>query len=298
MKTDPLVSAVMVNLNNGRFIGEAIESVEHQTYSRWQLIIVENGSTDDSWEVIQSWMKREPRILSVRLSPGVSIPAGRNLALARARGDYIATLDSDDVWLPDRLSRQIEIMERAENEDIGVCGANCFQIDEQGKGIGRKEFPQTDAECRRSFWYRNPFCQSAALVRKVCFDELGAYDESFVLAEDLELWMRLGQAFRLHNLQDHLIQSRLSGRNVTLCKHREMVRQTLRARRRAYTRYGYSITLRGRVALGATWCTQWLPPSIVHRVFNRWVLGHRTNSRTGLGKETKPSPYPAALVNP
>src|ERR1044071_7898930 len=104
MKTDPLVSAVMVNLNNGRFIGEAIESVEHQTYSRWQLIIVENGSTDDSWEVIQSWMKREPRILSVRLSPGVSIPAGRNLALARARGDYIATLDSDDVWLPDRLS--------------------------------------------------------------------------------------------------------------------------------------------------------------------------------------------------
>src|SRR5205809_507181 len=94
--TNPLVSVVMVNYNNERFIGDAIESVVTQTYSRWELIIVENESTDDSWQVIQSWTKRETRIEAVRLSRGISIPAGRNLGLVRAAGEYIAALDSDD----------------------------------------------------------------------------------------------------------------------------------------------------------------------------------------------------------
>ena len=297
MTNDPLVSVLMLNQNNRRFIGEAIESVVLQTYSRWEMIIVENGSTDDSWEVIQDWANREPRIQTVRLTYAANIPAGRNLGLARVQGDYIATLDSDDVWLPERLSRQTEFMERSENTGIGVCGANCLLIDGEGLGIGRKEFPRTDAACRRAFWYRNPFCQSTTLVRKVCFDQCGIYDESFVLAEDLELWMRLGQVFRLHNAPERLVKFRLSGRNVTLRKHREMIRQTLRARRLASARYGYSIHLSGRIGFGLTWCMQWLPPGFVHRLFNRWVLGLGTNPRRVPGNGARSAPCPVVLGN-
>ncbi|MBI1178878.1 glycosyltransferase [bacterium] len=272
MKVRPLASIVMVNRNNGRFIGEAIESAVRQTYSRWEMIIVENASTDGSWEIIQCWANREPRIQAIRFSHRVGIPAGRNLALARTKGEYIATLDSDDVWLPERLTQQIEFMEHDENKAVGICGANCFLIDGEGMEIGRKEFPGSDAECRRAFWYRNPFCHSASLVRKSCFDKLGIYDESFELAEDLELWMRLGQFFRFYNTSEYLARFRLSGRNVTLLQHREMIRQTLRARRMAITRYGYTTDFAGRIAFAFTCCMQWLPPSLVHRLFYGLLL--------------------------
>jgi glycosyltransferase involved in cell wall biosynthesis len=200
MSTEPLVSVVLLNQNNAPFVGEAIESVVLQTHRKWEMIIVENASTDDSWEVIQAWMKRERRIRAIRLSRAVGIPAGRNMGLDLARGAYVAPLDSDDAWLPGLLCRQVEFMERVENAEIGVCGANSILIDCEGKEIGRKEYPQTDAECRRAFWYRNPCCHCAVLVRRICFEQFGVYDESFALAEDLELWMRLGQTFRLRNL--------------------------------------------------------------------------------------------------
>jgi glycosyltransferase involved in cell wall biosynthesis len=272
MSAEPLISVVVLNHNNGPFIGETIQSVVLQAYREWEMIIIENASTDDSWEIIQAWMKREPRIQAVRLSRAVSIPAGRNLGLVRARGIYIAPLDSDDAWLPELLCREVEFMERGENAEIGVCGANSILIDSEGTEIGRKDFPQTDAECRRAFWYRNPFCHCAVLVRRTCFDQFGVYDESFALAEDLELWMRLGQAFRLRNLPEHLARIRVSGRNVTRRKHRELIRQTLCARRLARARYGYSINLSGRIALVLTWCAQWLASSVVHRLFQEILL--------------------------
>jgi glycosyltransferase involved in cell wall biosynthesis len=293
MKRTPLVSVIVLSRNHGRFIGETIESVVRQTYRLWEMIVVENGSTDESWEVVQAWMKREPRIQALRLTNAISIPAAMNLGLARARGTYLSHLDSDDAWLPELLSRLVEFMERVENADTGVCGAHCFLIDSEGKEIGRKEFPRTDAECRRAFWYRNPFCHCALVARKACFDQLGVYDERFEVAEDLELWMRFGQAFRLHNIPEYLARIRIWGSNVTLCKHRQVIRQTLRARRLAFTRYGYSIGWCGRTALALTWCVQWLPTRFVRWLFRKVVLrqtnkerkvpeGASTHPRTGM----------------
>ena len=290
MSAAPLVSVVVLNHNNARFVGEAIESVVVQTYRQWEMIVVENASTDDSWEIIRAWMKRDPRIRAIRLSRAVNIPAGRNLGLALAQGSYIAPLDSDDVWQPELLSRLVEFMERLENADTGVCGSNCTLINVEGTEIGRKEFPQTDSECRRAFWYRDPFCHCAVLMRKICFDQLGPYDESFAVAEDLELQMRFGQTFRLHNLPEDLARIRISGRNVTLCKHREVIRQSLRARRLGFTRYGYSIGWCGRIALALTWCMQWLPARLVHWLFKKVVLRQSAKGRNVLVERgTRPS---------
>jgi len=267
MKTDPFVSVVMLNQNGARFISEAIESALLQTYRRWEMIVVENGSTDHSWEVIQAWKKREPRIHAIRLTRGISIPAGRNVALDRAQGAYVATLDSDDVWLPERLARQVEFMECAENGKVGVCGANCWLIDAEGKRIGKKEFPATHEQCLRAFWYRNPFCHSATLIRRCCFDRLGHYDERFDVAQDLELWFRIGRTFKFTNLSAYLVNYRLWGHNVTIRRHHAMIQATVRARRLAAKQYGYRM---GPAALGGlylTWLMQWLPPRFVHWIF-------------------------------
>jgi glycosyltransferase involved in cell wall biosynthesis len=262
----------MVNYNGQRFIDEAIQSVALQQYRTWELIIVDSGSSDESWEIIGQWSAREQRITPLKAPRRLTIPEAANLGLAHANGEYVARIDSDDIWLPQRLDRQMEFMERSENADIGVCGTNCLVIDGEGKETLRKEFPVTHNECLRAFWFRNPLCQSATLIRKVCFERCGLYDESFTVVEDLELFMRFGQVFRLHNLPEYLVKYRISGSNVTICKHKNTVENTLRARRLAFTEYGYPINLSGRIAFGVTWCMQWLPPSLVHRLFYDLLL--------------------------
>jgi glycosyltransferase involved in cell wall biosynthesis len=268
----------MVNRNNGRFIGEAIASVMAQDYGRWELVVVENASTDNSRDILRPWMRQESRIRLISLTCPVAIPAARNVGLARARGEYIATIDSDDVWLPDRLSRQLELMERPGHEQVGVCGSNVWLIDELGRTTGIKQFPDNHERCLKALWHRNPHCHSATLIRRSALARCGAYDDTFAPVEDLELWFRIGRRFELMNLGDYLVKYRIWQGNVTSQRHRLMVRQTVRARRLAVKRYGYRMRMRGRAALVVTWLAQWLPAGLARAIFERWVLRRSSGS--------------------
>jgi glycosyltransferase involved in cell wall biosynthesis len=203
----------------------------------------------------------------------VNIPTGANIGLESARGEYVARIDGDDVWLPNRLFLQVEQLQGGEHSALGVCGAHCWLIDAGGRIVGQKRYPLTHEACARAFMYRNPFCNSAALVRRACFDQLGAYDESFDLAQDLELWMRFGQQFELMNLDAYLVKYRVWETNVTGQKHRASIRHTLRARRRAARQYGYHLGISGAACFAATWCMQGLPYSWVTQLFHRLFLG-------------------------
>ena len=279
MNGSPRVTALMVNRNHGRFIGEAITSVAAQSCEDWELVIVDNGSTDHSWEMIRGWSEKEARIRAIRLERAVEIPAARNMGLAHARGEYVATIDSDDVWVASRLSRQLEVMEA--KDEVGVCGANVWVIDQSGRECGLKTFPASHAACLEALWYRNPFCHSATLVRRSCFARCGRYDESFGPVEDLELWFRIGIEFRFENLSEPLARYRVWRGNATSRQYRRMVRQTLRVRRLAAGRYGYRMGWRGQLALAATWCAQFVPPRLARGLFERCVLG-RTAPAPGL----------------
>jgi glycosyltransferase involved in cell wall biosynthesis len=290
MNATPRVTALMVNRNNGRFIGEAIESVMAQDYGRWELVVVENASTDNSRDIMRHWMRQESRIRLISLTCPVAIPAARNVALAQALGEYIATIDSDDVWLPDRLSRQIEFMERPGHEKVGVCGSNVWLIDELGRTTGIKEFPDRHARCLQALWFRNPLCHSATLIPRSVLSRCGQYDESFAAAEDLELWFRIGRNFELINLGDCLVKYRIWRGNITSQRHRSMVRYTLRARRLAVTRYGYRFGVRGRTALVATWLAQWLPAGLARAIFEKCFLLRSSPRPTESGIGSRYSP--------
>ena len=242
------------------------------TYLPYLLVVVENASTDNSGEILRPWMRQESRIRVISLTCPVAIPAARNVGLAQARGEYIATIDSDDVWLPDRLSRQLELMERPGHEQVGVCVSNVWLIDELGRTTGTKEFPDRHARCLQALWFRNPFCHSATLIPRSVLARCGQYDESFAAAEDLELWLRIGRNFELINLGDCLVKYRTWPGNLTSQRHRSMVRYTLRARRLAVTRYGYRIGMRERTALVSTWLAQWLPAGLARAIFESCVL--------------------------
>lgn len=263
----PSVSIVMVNYNREPFIGAAIESVWAQTVSDWELILVENGSTDHSLRTIERWIKDEPRVRLLTLPRRVAIPVAANLGIRETTADFIARLDSDDIWVSNHLKTQLDWLELEEQLRVGVCGAQCQLIDVKGDIIGAKRFPITDSECRRALWYRNPFCHSAVLIRKRALAQLGLYDENFPIASDLELWMRLSQSFQLHNLPEVGVYERVWGESVRMRNHREMISVTLKARRLASMQYGHRMGMEGRLAFALTWVAGWCPPA-----WSRWLF--------------------------
>jgi glycosyltransferase involved in cell wall biosynthesis len=206
MESYPLISGLMVSRNNAAYVGAAIDSVLSQSYASWELIIIENASSDGSWEIARHAASKDARIKITRLHQEICLPKARNLALARAAGKYVATIDADDIWLRSRILSQVEYMERRGHEDVGVCGTNCLLIGEDGGLLGTKRFPQTHEECFAALWYRNPFCHSATLVRRSALESFGGSDATFDVAQDWELCFRRGPGIRFRNLPDYIVK--------------------------------------------------------------------------------------------
>ncbi len=206
---------VLTSYNHARFLREAIESVLQQTYADFELIIWDDGSSDDSWEIIRSYS--DPRIRAVRNETGKS-GWGFRKAIGEVRsGEYIAIHHSDDVWEPQKLERQTAILD--EHPDVGAVFSNALIIDEDGA-------PFTDAshfyynifdqpnrtrhEWLNFFFYRsNALCHPSILIRKVCFDDCGPYRFGFAQVGDMDMWVRLCLKYEIYVSPEKLIRFRV-----------------------------------------------------------------------------------------
>src|SRR6476661_6254879 len=198
----PLVTVFVGCYNQSRFVAECLESVRHQTYPNLQVIIFDDCSKDDSVAVIDSWLKKH--YLDWQFIPhtrNIGICASLNEVLRLGRGKYISMVAADDVWLPDKTSRQVEMMELMP-EDVGVLYSDAFQIDENGEML-----PQMFIEAHRKFivppegflfdvlWEGNFIPAMTTLIRRDCFTKVGMYDEDLWF-EDWDMWMRISRKFR------------------------------------------------------------------------------------------------------
>lgn len=192
MQDDPLVSIVLIFLNEERFIVEAIECIIEQTYDRWELLLVNDGSTDKSAEIAQEYARKHPEQIrylehSDRQNHGMS--ASRNLGIERAEGEYIAFLDGDDLWLPDKLQQQVKIME-AQPDAALVCGRTKWWYgwtgkpeDKQRDFIQKFELPLNTLVKPPAvllLFLRDEWASLCdIMVRREAIAEVGAYEESF-----------------------------------------------------------------------------------------------------------------------
>ena len=133
--TDGLVTIIMPTYNSADFIGEAITSVIHQTYTDWELLVVDDGSTDNTPDIVREYSAHDPRIHLFFNDHHTGMPSSpRNYALHRAHGRYIAFLDSDDMWLPEKLSEQIPLLS---NPNVAVVYSDYEKISSSGQRCGR-----------------------------------------------------------------------------------------------------------------------------------------------------------------
>jgi glycosyltransferase involved in cell wall biosynthesis len=202
-----LVSVVIPTHNYGRFLGRAVKSVLTQTYSTVECIVVDDGSTDETPEVLASFVGSVTVVRQAASGPS----SARNAGLRVARGAYVAFLDADDEWMPEKLQQQVSLLEDAKAAAVG-CGIRVVSAD--GRLVGRKLFPAQVSDpidvrrqlrelALRSFWVGGS--ASGALVRREVLDEVGGWDAGLRVAEDWDLWLRIGATHVIRNLQQYCV---------------------------------------------------------------------------------------------
>lgn len=204
-----IVSVVMPVFNGERFVREAIASLLVQTWSDFELIVVDDGSTDRTHEIVESF--DDGRIRVVRNATRLGIARALNAGLAAARGEFIARQDADDRSHPARLERQLAFFR--EHRDVALAGAQVRVIDARGR---RSRAPgwrraTTETGIRLQAMFDNPFTHSTVMVRSSVLSEVGGYDERLESAEDFDLWSRIAARHPVRNLADVLLDFRVHG---------------------------------------------------------------------------------------
>lgn len=208
------VSVVIPVYNHETFIAEAIESVLQQSYPNLQIIVVDDGSTDGTKDVLEKF-KGKIELIS---QANAGLPAARNAGIRRATGEFIAFLDSDDVFLPEKIEKQLRVFE--ENPEVGMVhtGASVVRPNETGWEVWYDYWPPTYATREEQIdellkW--NYMVVSTVMVRRELFSQVGLFNESLRYAEDYEMWLRLLTCCSIGVVPDIFIHYRWHGGNMS-----------------------------------------------------------------------------------
>ncbi len=207
----PEVSVVIPAYNAEKYLAETIRSVLDQTYNSYEVIVVDDGSSDGTLEVARSF---EPRIKALAKSNGGPASA-RNLAIRNSRGAYIAFLDSDDLWTPDKLERQVALLENNPAVGLTYSEALMFTEDNGERKIGDR-IGFTLNPSFRSLLFGDYIPNSTVMIRHACVDKVGLLNESRELigVEDYEYWMRVAKHFTMVGIPRPLAYYRIREGNL------------------------------------------------------------------------------------
>ena len=250
----PLVSAIVPTYNAERFLAQALDSALAQTFTDFEIVIVNDGSTDTSAAIAAAYAARHPHIVRVIHQPNQGLCHARNTALASARGKYFALLDADDVWLPHHLADCVALLER--RPDLALVHADIERIDTNGKSLGRatRYWDRMTLDPFNALYLRREHvCCPTAVFRREAIERVGSFDPQFnrLGCEDRDLWLRISDVARIAFIDDLHAQYRLHGSNMSA-----NFDKMLQARIRLVDKFGS--TVRGqplrRRALAAAHC--------------------------------------------
>jgi len=233
----PKVSIITVTYNREAYIREAIDSVLAQTFRDWEMIIVDDASTDNTEQIVKTYIDGESRIKYYRNEKNLGIAKTRNRGLKLASGQYIAPLDSDDVWLDiNKLQKQVEFLDI--NKDYCMLGGGIMHIDEHSQHLKKVLYPVYDSLIRKIILQFNPFPQSTLLYRKEVALACGGYSETYKICDDYDLWLKMGLKSKFTNIPQVLAGYRVHGGNITKTKRLTTAKEILDIVWNYRTKYG------------------------------------------------------------
>lgn len=207
ISNSPKVSVIIPTHNRAHLIGRSIQSVLNQTYQDFEIIVVDDGSTDNTREVIKEFQRKDKRINYTKHDKNKGGSAARNTGIKASRGEYIAFQDSDDEWLPEKLEKQIEVFKK-EPAEVGIVYSDMWRITKNEKRYfySPKIMPKDKIIYEQALDYgvSNIGIQTS-LIKKEVFDKAGMFDEKFPRFIDLEFFIRLSKHYYFFHIEEPLV---------------------------------------------------------------------------------------------
>lgn len=238
----PLISVIMPVYNAQKYLSQAIASILNQTYQNFELIIVDDASTDNSWNIIQQYKKQFKRkIMAIRMPKNINQggDGAGNIAFSYADGDYIARMDADDIADLTRLEKQVTYMEN--HPDCTVLGSSAIVIDKRGKKIGTKKTPQTHSDIYKNYFTFHPMIHPTLMIRR---SHLPYTDIIYKLDmpsnnDYLTFFNLITSGKQFANLEEPLLKYRIHGKNDSLSRVKKAYKNTMNIRMKMVREKGY-----------------------------------------------------------
>jgi glycosyltransferase involved in cell wall biosynthesis len=237
------VSVLLPVRNGERFLRQSVDSILGQTLADLEVVVVDDGSTDATPEILASYDDARLRVLR---SPGEGLVAALNLGLESARSPYVARMDADDVSLPQRLERQVDALERERR--LGLVATWVSVIDTEGRELRAHVLPHRHGDLARRLLLRNPFQHGSVVLRRDALDRIGPYRDEYGHNEDYDLWLRLAEVAELGCVPETLYRYRVHGDAVTQVDARDRVVRRERLRDELWERFPDGAYRLGEVA--------------------------------------------------
>ena len=221
---EPIVSVILSVRNGEPYLKQAIDSILAQSFEDFELIVVDNHSTDHSAQIVESY--QDERIILTRPEEPLHLAQALNHAASMARGEFVARMDADDISHPSRFEKQVAYLQ--EHPEVGILGSQICPIDEDGAPITRGHYhkPESHADIAWSLFFGCPLWHPTVMLRKSVIDELGWYSSPTIAGreeystEDYDLWCRAIAHTQIHNLAETLLDYRIHAENHSLASYR------------------------------------------------------------------------------
>ena len=233
MKTTIPVSVVMCVHNGEKYLKEAVDSILGQTFRGFEFIIINDGSTDKTADILADYEKTDNRV-HVHTQENQGLIRARSLGYNLSKGAYIANMDADDISLPGRLREQFKYLEA--NRDVFVAGVYIEKIDESGKRIVEIKYPSSPGMVGWNMFFYNCLANPAVMIRRELIEMAKGYDLAMSHAEDFDLWARANFMVKLANIPVVLLKYRIHGDNISFVHTETQSENTVRIIQRSIGR--------------------------------------------------------------
>lgn len=199
----PKVSVIIPTHNRAELLRSAIISVLNQTFQNFEIIVVDDASRDNTQEVVSSYNDRRLKYIRNEISKGDGV--ARNAGINNSSGDYIAFLDDDDEWLPEKLEIQIDLLENS-SAKVGGVYTGVLNIDRTTRRILGIRIPEKKGDLSKDILVGNFIITSSLILRKECFEKVGLFDESVPFCSDYVMWIRISRQFLFEYIKKPLVK--------------------------------------------------------------------------------------------
>ena len=217
------VTVLMSVYNGEKYLKEAIDSILNQTFNDFEFLVVNDGSTDKTEDILQAY--DDLRIKIINNGKNIGLTKSLNKGLKLAKGEYIARMDADDISMPGRLEREVEFLDK--NPAVGLVGTYYLMINRKGNVLHTMKCLTESVELKEKLLRNNQFCHGSVMFRAECIKNLGSYREE--LGQDYDLWLRISENYEVANIFEFLYKWRLDINSISVTKKSIQDKYTLLA---------------------------------------------------------------------